>query len=214
MLVGREKELAIFERVLAKGKSALIVVTGEPEMGKSSLLQGFRQHAEEQGCPIYATTSKESSKSLSIDKEMTEDRFRQAISLPPPTGSPDDTRSSDTSSEAALILIDGYGPQKQFEDWFVGDFIRRLRQLNPARIVVVECAISDAEPLKRHADRVITLKPIARRAVEEYLKTLNDSVQDKMQEKEIRTYADALRKKPSLIEALDRLLRLESFAST
>jgi hypothetical protein len=215
MLVGRDKELSTFDRVIAAGKSALIIVTSDPNMGKSSLLGAFGQRAKQRDYIVFpeATTPEGFSTSISIDRKITKEEFRQAISLPLTAGAITNTDLYEVNSKSALILIDGYRPQQEFEDWFINEFILQSAAATPPRIVVVAAAASDVERLKPYATKEMLLKPIARRAIVTYLHTLNDTLQDKMQEKEIRVYAGALCQKPSLIEALGRLLKIDSSAS-
>src|SRR5215212_1720253 len=49
LLVGREHELACFQEVLKDKQAQLVVVTGEPGLGKTSLLRKFRELGDEAG---------------------------------------------------------------------------------------------------------------------------------------------------------------------
>ena len=145
MLVGRDAELAILDKAIAAGQPMLILVTSEPKMGKSSLLWELRLRAESRHYRVIpeVAASEASQKVLSIDKETTEERFCQAMSMTPTTDSLDRVALKEEVSKPTLILIDGYRPQKQFEDWFTGKFIPMLKETRPPKIVIVAAYSSD-----------------------------------------------------------------------
>jgi hypothetical protein len=207
MLVGRNAELAVLDQVIAAVQPALILITSESKMDKSSLLRELRQRAEAQHYCVLAevATSQEHQEAISIHRGTTKESFCQAISMTPTTDS-----LKEEATRPTLILIDGYRPQKQFEYWFIGDFIPRLKETSPPYIVVVAAYTSDVKRLAPLATSIVDLKPIAKQAVEAYLRTLNNSIQNKMEEDEIQAYAAALQKDSSMIDALERLLSLES----
>jgi hypothetical protein len=207
VIVGRDAELAILDQAIAAVQPALILVTGETKMGKSSLLRELRQHAEAQHYRVLAevATSADGQEAISIHRGTTAESFCQAISMTPATDA-----LKEEVSRPTLLLIDRYRPQRQFEDWFIGNFIPRLQKTSPPQIVVVAAYTSDVKRLAPLATAIVDLKPIAKQAVEAYLRTLNNTIQNKMEEDEIQAYAGALQEDSSMIGALDRLLKLES----
>ena len=107
MLIGRDAEIATFEQVLAEGRPALIVVTGEPQMGKSRLFQEFRVRAEVQGWHVVSErVDKENNrKALAIDKDTTEQSFLDATLEP----SKRDLAASDALDQR-INVVQNIGP--------------------------------------------------------------------------------------------------------
>ncbi|HYO41195.1 MAG TPA: BTAD domain-containing putative transcriptional regulator [Nocardioidaceae bacterium] len=61
LLVGRGRELTVIthhlDALLASGAGALLLVSGEPGIGKTTLLEALEERARRRGCPVYSGRS-------------------------------------------------------------------------------------------------------------------------------------------------------------
>jgi hypothetical protein len=147
MLIGRDAEIATFEQVLAEGKPALIVVAGEPQMGKSRLLQEFRVRAEGKGWRVVSErVDKENNrKALAIDKDTAEQSFLDVTS----DLSKRDSAASDTLDqqpqwfEPSINVVQNIGPVAGSE--VTGVSISSLRAADP------QAPLVKADMIQHHA---------------------------------------------------------------
>lgn len=237
-LIGRDIEIDSFKQVLKAKASALVIVTSEPRMGKSTLLQAFGQIAKEAGwCVIGAVIDVDNpSEALVIDWDTTEQSFHEAIL----TQSPRESTITDTLGQSAaavpsigmsigvakdassadlratnppdppkVILVDRYHPNPEFEMWFARTYIATLKQNQSPIIVVVAAYPADGENLTKLANRTINLGSIPEGAIRQQLRQLNENIILKMKSDEMNAYIAELSKNPDMIGPLTRLLQLE-----
>ena len=205
--IGRDIELAKLEEALAEMRSGLVLVVGRPSTGKGRLIRELRARATMYPCvlvPAYSSTDK-SSLWLVINKQSTVEDFSEA------TVPPSETRAESepsTGHDFALVLVYGYRPDEKFHRWFTGEFLRSLATSSPPRMVVVAGTPEDVAELKPLADRQIVLEPLSRNAVVTELRKISAAIADRLQERELELYADAVVADPSLLGALRHLLPL------
>lgn len=100
MLVGRESEISQMEEVLREGKSALVVVSSKPGMGRSALLEELGRRAKNRNWRILPPVSEDETApgTIAIDRNTTENEFRNKIAAAPPINiQADDVRIQATS---------------------------------------------------------------------------------------------------------------------
>jgi hypothetical protein len=107
-----------------------------------------------------------------------------------------------------LILIDGYQPNKEFETWFLQDYLHEIKRVMFPIVIVVAGYSGDLAALTKFADRIVELDELQIQTTTDYFRDLNNHIEVKMEEKEIQAYAVESAKDPSLIDALTRLLPL------
>jgi hypothetical protein len=243
MLIGRDAELAMLDRALARARSALLLVTGAPNIGKSTLLREIRTRAEARHYRILPENTEwdPPQTGIVIDKTMTRERLSEEMQISlmaspldwssasnvrlsgaaapdstpdrdPSTGSAGTTESEARGDISAptLVLIDGYRPDARLEDWFIETIVVSLRDSSPARVIVVAGYANGVARLKPYATATVELKPPTQDVVEAYLRKINETLPNPMPDTEVRHYIEALSADPSLIDALDRLLRLDA----
>lgn len=117
------------------------------------------------------------------------------------------TRAGSASATRTLILISSYQPDKEFESWFLDGYLPDARRAPSPVMLVVAGYASDLTALTEKSDLRIDLGDLPINLTDEYFRNLNAEIQAKMDETEIRAYADASSKAPALIDTLARLLR-------
>jgi len=220
-LIGRDQELTRVETILEQGLPAVVVVSADTGMGKSSLLREIHARVTARG---WRTTHGESGDNLSVEPTATEDTFRQLVLtlLDSSTeGSYFDSMTGRSRVAPApslvyqlsrrapiLLIIDGYRPDPPFARWFTESFIEDVKHaMEPIVIVVADQSANLAE-LERHADEVINLGPLDQQAVKRFLESASRRIDPPMQEEELDTYVEAARKDPVRLAILARLLTL------
>jgi hypothetical protein len=225
-LVGRDRELAELEDVLASGSSALVLVVGGPRIGKRRLLSEFRaRNANRSYRLIPAGPSIDETRLwLSVDNSTTVEAFRQATGM-----SEDSQVVRDDLNEPAgeLVLIYGYRPQPEFHDWFVGTFLGglqgsdvsqllggqaaegpRRQRAKQSRMIVVAGGPDDLAALDGVAKRRIELGSLPRDDVVAELRRIDATIADHLEDSELEAYADAVVDDPALLDDLRALLPL------
>jgi hypothetical protein len=125
MLVGRESEISQMEEVLREGKSALVVVSSKPGMGRSALLDELRSRAKNRNWRILPVVSKEEASpgTIAINRDTTEVDFRnkvvfaphidiqaddariQAISPYPSSAAPESAKDETVKRAASIVSV-------------------------------------------------------------------------------------------------------------
>jgi hypothetical protein len=238
MFIGRDTELAAFQQILDTGSPAMLLLHGQPKVGKTALLQQFRANAANHGFTVLPSESAEDhdEPALVVDRTMTEARFCEALSLPlradaldrsygagsTTTNGVSSNRDSATAvpgvsgldgthpgiSSPTLLLIDNYRPSRHFEDWFVDTFLSHQQQDLRPLVLVISGYSSSMDRLRPLATTTMPLEALDTQAIERYLWKLNDTLNEKMEAPELHQYVDVLSKEPALIGALERLLTL------
>jgi len=238
MFIGRDTELAAFQQILDTGSSAMLLLHGQPKVGKTALLQQFRARAANHGYTVRPSESAtdDHEPALVVDRTMTEARFCEALSLPQradvldraygagstATNGVNSNRDAATAvpgvsgldgthpsmASPMLFLIDNYRPSRHFEDWFVDTFLAHQQQDLKPLVLVISGYPSSMDRLQPLATTIMPLESLDTQAIERYLWTLNDALNEKMEAPELHQYVDVLSREPSLIGALERLLTL------
>lgn len=211
-IIGRDRELAELEEVLASRRPALVLIVGGPTTGKGRLLGELRARSARRPCRLVPADSSGEGKAawLTVDKQSTVEEFRRAAETPR-----DYQATADDSSQPAfdLILIYGYRPEKDFHEWFAATFVPGLVGSTPPRIVVIAGNAGDLADLEPLADRRIVLEPLPREAVVTELRRIDAAIADRLEDAELEAYADAVVGDPSLLGPLRDLLPLTPAAA-
>ncbi len=81
-LVGRDRELGVFDDLIAAGDSAVVVVSGEPGIGKTALIREVTRHARDRGYETLSARASEFERDLPFVAFA--DAFEGAVSSLPP----------------------------------------------------------------------------------------------------------------------------------
>jgi len=223
LLVGRESELATFQRILKEKEAQLVVLTGRAGMGKSSLLQKFHQVGEEAGWNVLDLPE-----SSSINLETTPDTFSMQLQglLAAPTaksfiekpGSPSGDRATGEpllpiverlSALAPLLLtVDGYRPRSDFGEWFQTVFVDHLKRSGAPIVVIISERPEGATKITAWADEIIQLGPLDEHSIIQHFQDLGRQISPPMSEYEIREYTKAAQADTEALGSLTRVLRL------
>jgi hypothetical protein len=206
-MIGRDSELAELEKVLASGRSRLVLLAGGPNTGKGRLLRELRVRAAAFPCTLVPAdpSDGEGAPWLVVNKQSTVDDFQRLTTVPSDAAA---NREGLRRSNFDLILIYGYRPDEDFHVWFSREFIPPPAEVNPPRKVIVAAGADDVAQLEGLADRKVVLGPLPREAVLAELHEIDAAIADKLQSSELEVYADAIVSDPSLLTPLRRLLPL------
>lgn len=229
VLVGRGPELARFNKFLADGQPILVVITGGPGVGKTSLLQAFRDQAAAAGWNTAPPAM--SSEHILVTPEMTEESFgnqvqallakpsNQSFIEKPHVKEPVKTAPAQQPLHAIvqllraraplLLSIDSFWPETTFADWFQNRFMSDLKRAGaPVVVVVAERPEGATKFLSYFADETITLGPMDEQAIRQHFTIIGEKISPPMQKDELNVYVEAAHERPELLGSLTRVLRL------
>lgn len=235
VLVGREPELARFDKILEDRQALLVVVTGGPGVGKTSLLHAIRDRAETIGwntVPPSATND-----FLRVTPETTEADFSnqvQALIVVPsdqsfiekspgqslgetsPEQQPLNPVAEQLRARAPLLLfIDGYRPGPEFADWFQTRFMQDVKRSGtPVIVVAAELPEWATKYLSPQADQIFSLGELEEQAIRQHFTIIGRQISPPMTEEELKAYVGAARNDPELLGRLTRVLRLAPQSET
>ncbi len=227
VVVGREQELARFRTILQEGHPLLMVITGGPGVGKSSLLHAFQAQAVTAG---WTAAPGSASECLRITPETTEESFidqvQNLIAVLSDQSfiekSPAKTSVEGSAAQPPLLpiveqlrfraplllLIDGYQPEPAFAEWFQTRFVKEIKDTAAPVIVVVSERPDGATKLTVLAEQIVTLGVLEEPAIRKHFETMNQQISPRMTEDELNIYVDEGFQKPEMIGSLTRVLRL------
>ena len=217
--IGRKQELTKLDIVLQRHRPAMVVVTGAPGIGKTTLLQVFQSHAVAHG---WRTTSSSSEGMVRVIMNTTDTTFSEQVSnmlgisadQSFQRGTPTDKPSFaeelrlETVYAPILLLIDGYQPSPEFGQWFTDRFIKELKRTERPVVVVIAERPEAVTKLLPLADETIHLGQLERQAVRQHLESIGRHIVPKIEPKELKKYIEACQKSPELLDSLTRVLRL------
>ncbi len=217
-LVGRDRELAQLMALLERCQPALVVVTGETGMRKSSLLRAFQARAVAGG---WKTIPRDAEEGLSVTPDMVEDGFRsqvQAVLNMPfgesyvettPRRGPLHPLVEQLRSRApVLLLVDGYEPDAGFAEWFAASFIADIRRTDAPVVVIVAERPTTATTLSPFADEILALGPVDRAAIAQHFQLLGQRIGSPIEADELVHYVEAAHAMPEMLRSLTRVLQL------
>ena len=216
LLVGRDQELASFGKILRDKQAQLVVLTGGPGVGKSSLLRKFQSLGEEAGWNTAKLPD-----SIRINQEATPDSFStqlQAVLSVPTSKSFIEKRSTSAVDSATghpllpiverlsglapfLLTIDGYRPGPEFGEWFEKVFLNDVKRSAAAIVIVLAERPQAATKMTPFADQIIQLGPLDDNSIRQH-------ISPPMNEMEIQEYTKAAQEDTEVLERLTRVLRL------
>ena len=223
----RARELAHLHAVLAARRPALVVLTGAPGMGKTTLLETWAGRATALG---WEVAGGDACRRLTVGPSTDERAFRAAllaatcendngarlararatVSAPPARRRTLDPLLNELARRAPfLIVLDDYCPNPQFEEWFEDGFLPELRRCGAA--VVVGLAVRGPHHLGDDADRVVALGKLAPADVHAALASLDGALPTPLEPREREVYLQQARV-PAVLDSLLRVLALEAAA--
>jgi hypothetical protein len=107
-----------------------------------------------------------------------------------------------------LLLIDGYGPDPKFEEWFVSVLLNDLKEAGTPVAVAVADQTENLQGLEGFADQVISLDSLDRRDLQQRFEAIGREVNPPMESSEVGQYVDEALKRPQIIGPLRRVLAL------
>ncbi|MEK6336721.1 MAG: ATP-binding protein [Acidobacteriota bacterium] len=224
LLVGRDHELVSFQKVLKDKQARLVVLTGEPGMGKTSLLRKFRELGDEAGWNTAQLPS-----SVLRDVETTPDSFSNQLQtlLSVPTGrsfieKPSKPLVDPTTGQPLLLpiverlralapfllLIDGYQPGSELAEWFHTIFVNDVRRSSATIVIVLAARPDGAIKITPFADQIIPLGPLDQNSIREHFEELGRQIDPPMKDREIQEYIEAAKEDAEMLDSLTRVLRL------
>jgi hypothetical protein len=224
LLIGRDHELASFQEILKDKVAQLVVVTGEPGLGKTSLLRKFRELGDEAGWNTAQLPNL-----VLTDVETTPDSFSNQLQtlLSAPTGRSFIEKPSKPLVDPAtgqpvllpiveqlralapfVLLIDGYQPGPEFAEWFHTIFVNDVRRSSAAIVIVVAARPDGAIKITPFADKVIPLGLLDQNSIREHFRELGRQIDPPMKDDEIQEYIEAAKEDAQKLDSLTRVLRL------
>lgn len=210
--LGRDAELAVLEKELSGASAGLVLIVGEPRIGKSHLLRALRGRAAERGTVVLPEHAASDGEWVSVDRQTTVEDFRRKITSR--LGSVGSHRDELGPQGVHVVLVYGYRPHDEFHTWFTHEFVPGLGDGTPRRVVVVAGTASDLADLAPLAHRQVFLGPLRRAPVVAELRALNERLADRMSEVELQAYADAVTTDPGLLDAFLHLLPMTGDRTT
>jgi hypothetical protein len=107
-----------------------------------------------------------------------------------------------------LLLIDGYGPDPKFEEWFASALLNDLTEAGRPVAVAVADQTENLQGLEGFADQVISLDSLDRRDLQQRFEAIGREVNPPMESSEVGQYVDEALKRPQIIGPLRRVLAL------
>lgn len=220
----RSRELNRILEILNDRRPAVIVLTGAPGMGKTSLLDAVRTRAARRG---WAIAGGGEDSRLAVDPGTRDHQFRRAVL--DSFRQPDDSRSIRARREGAVsgpiraarvdpfvdelarispvvLLIDDYRPSPTFAEWFEDDFLVAVRAC-AAPLVVALAPPDTGRPLDHRATDPIELQPLETEVVRSALLELDAKLDPPLNESELEVYLHEV-DTPLLLDSLTRVLAL------
>jgi hypothetical protein len=219
----RAPELAHLQAVLAARRPALVVLTGAPGMGKTTLLETWGARASALGwevaggnaCRRLAVTPSTDERGFraallaatcEADDGARRARARATVSAPPARRRALDPLLNELARRAPfLVLLDDYCPNPQFAEWFEDGFLPELQRCGA--VVVMGAAVRVSGCLSHRADRVVALGKLAPADVREALASLGGALHPPLASHELEVYAKEARV-PAVLDSLMRVLQL------
>jgi hypothetical protein len=206
----RRRELESLLGVLAARQPAVVVITGDPGMGKTSLLADFRVSAVAQGWSAVGGGRDR----LSIDPRMGEPDLRRALlgtadapPAPGPSAPGPEPFVKDLARHAPLLLlIDDYRPSPAFGRWFETDFLRAVLRCG-TELVVAMAKRPGTRPLEAVATEVLDLGPLDDEVVRSALETMLPPLEPALSPTELEHYVRGANS-PAVLASLIRVLSL------
>jgi hypothetical protein len=202
----REKEIAQFTEILSRREFTVVVLTGETNTGKSTLMRHVRHQGEDLGWKaIPAADQRDVSViSVSTDESFTAD-IGQLVNLTAVT--PVTLAQRIGELQPVLILIEAHGISPPFSRWFASTFIDGMKVKHISAIVVVVTDIeADVRSLGPVTDVVITLGPFSASAVSKELARISANLLPPISSEELEAYTKQARTNPMILASLGRLL--------
>ena len=107
-----------------------------------------------------------------------------------------------------VLLIDGYGPDPKFEEWFVSALLNDLKEAGTPVVATVADQTENLQGLEGFADRVISLDSLDRRDLEQRFEAIGREVNPPMESSEVGQYVEEALKRPQIIGPMRRVLAL------
>lgn len=233
-LVGRDQELERLDAVLQRRRPAVVIVSAEAGIGKTTLLRAAALRAAEGG---WATTHSEGEGELEVTQTTAYQDFSDRLSArlgispdepgleTPSAPEPLPAMAAPLSQRAAgkpfdplvrrlhqhspvLLLIDGFRPSARFSRWFHSVFVAQVAKTGAPIVVIIADRPREVEALEAAADLVLQLQPPDAAAVRRHFQALGERLAPPMGKTELEVYVQATRQKPEILDTLTRLLRL------
>lgn len=219
----RGRELARLGEILARRKPALVVVSGEDGLGKSSLLRAFQFAASE---TEWRVVPRDALSSLVVEPDVTVESFCADVAgmlgLAPEDGVGTARPQFDGATfrsrprlhplveqlmqRPTLLLLDGYEPVENFSAWFTGGFLDELRRSGVPVVVVVADRPANVAGLIPLADEHFALAPPDKASIRETLERLAGQLDPPMERPELNVYLTEMTEQPGLLRYLMRAL--------
>jgi hypothetical protein len=206
-IIGRDSELAQLEEALASGRPSLVLIAGGPRMGKSLLLKELRKRSAGHSCRLVPpdVPGDDGAAWLTVDRHSTVDELRRAMDT---RGDGQAVEDETTGRTIEVTLIYGYRPEPVVHEWFVRTLLPGLAGAGPPRLIVIAGGDADLAGLESHAGTRIVLGPLPREAVVAELRRIDATIADRLEDRELEAYADAVVDDPSVLDDLRDLLPL------
>jgi hypothetical protein len=217
----RPRELERVLAMLGERRPAVILVTGDPGMGKTSFLSAVRGGAAALG---WATAGGEPDGRLVIHPHTRDPEFREAVlamlpatdkrrlgaevSAPSASGAPELFAAELGRLAPLLVLIDDYRPSPSFAEWFERGFLPAVPRRD-ASLVVVVAERPGTRPLEALATETLELGPLESAVVRSALLGMLPPLEPPLSEQELEQYVSAA-KNPVVLASLIRVLSLGS----
>ncbi len=203
---------------LARKAPLLITISGKPGVGKSAFVcEALTQAEQQQGWRTIGKTERE----LEIDSSATKESFSaqlltllEASQLQPsassnPAASRDETQALVEHLRIASPVLIGIGrfwPSAEFLNWFVGEFVSKIKAAGAA--IAILCAGFHTDQLSTVADYRVNLDKLEESWAREMLSAAGAKITPPLEENELTAYARQLSAKPELLASFLRVLHL------
>ena len=217
-LIGREGELKAVEDVLVSGSAALALISGEPGIGKSALLQTVARWASEGGWTVLSPAGGEPSLvSYGTTADMFSKRVGELLQRVPGTAAPSGTAKDIRlqpiverlcSVAPSLLVIDDFRADRRFTGWFERSFLKELKAESARTVVLLGGMATDLRNLTRTADLKVDLQPLQAQAVRAHFEAVGSRLDPPVDGREIGVYVSESRGVPRILGGLTRVLEL------
>jgi hypothetical protein len=206
-IIGRDTELAQLEEALSSARPGLVLLVGKPATGKGRLVRELRKRAASYPRTLVPAdpSSDGGAPWLVVNKQSTVEDFRRATV---PSNEAAITMEASARPRPELVLVYGYRPEEDFHRWFAGEFLPGLAVVMPPRVVVVAGSAEEVAGLEPLAYLKVVLEALPRETVIAEFRRFSAGIEDKLEERELEIYADAIVADLSLFNTLCQLLSL------